>query len=243
MPTNRHPVSHMATDGRKPSTTTHNRQPGTYRLQPGLFIVFEGLDGAGKTTQIQLLATSLQQRGYDVTCLKEPTDGQWGHKIRQSALTGRKDIAPDQELNWFLKDRREDVEYNIQPALIGGSIVILDRYYFSTMAYQGALGYAPDDIQQRNEAFAPPPDLLFLLEIDPANGLERVQQARQLDGFEQLEYLQQVAAIFAEMEFAYLRRITASVSIDRVQAHIQRDVDAILQQWPHQATTDDPQVN
>ena len=87
---------------------------------------------------------------------------------------------------------------------------------------------------------APPPHLLFLFEIDPAQGLERVQRARQLDGFERLDYLQQVAAIFAAMEFPYLRRVTASASIDTVQAHIQQDVDAILQQWPHQTTENEP---
>ena len=233
MSTTRHSVSHTASGERKSA-----RSSVIHRLEPGLFIVFEGLDGAGKSTQIRLLAADLQQRGYDVVCLKEPTDGPWGQKIRQAALADRKNVDPEQELTWFLKDRQEDVEHNIQPALARGSIVILDRYYFSTMAYQGALGYDPDDIRQRNETFAPPPHLLFLLEIDPSQGLERVQQARELDDFERLDYLQQVAAIFAAMQFPYLRRVVALGSIDAVQAQIQHDVYATLHQWPHQTTED-----
>jgi dTMP kinase len=141
-----------------------------------------------------------------------------------------------------LEDRRQDVEQNIRPALTQGWIVILDRYYFSTMAYQGARGYDPDEIRRRNEAFAPLPHLLFLLEIDPSQGLQRVQQTRPLDGFEQLDYLQQVEAIFAAMDFPYLRRIPASDDIDTVQAHIWKEVRDTLTTWPHavgaEASTD-----
>jgi dTMP kinase len=207
-----------------------------------LFIVFEGLDGSGKTTQIELLATALRQEGYAVICLKEPTDGPWGQKIRQSTRRGQRPVDPADELTWFLEDRRQDVEQNIRPALTQGWIVILDRYYFSTMAYQGARGYDPDEIRRRNEAFAPLPHLLFLLEIDPSQGLQRVQQTRPLDGFEQLDYLQQVEAIFAAMDFPYLRRIPASDDIDTVQAHIWKEVRDTLTTWPHavgaEASTD-----
>jgi len=225
MPTTRRSVSHTAASGCKPAAATRG-------LRDGLFIVFEGLDGAGKTTQIDLLATALRQAGYTVICLKEPTDGPWGQKIRQATRQGRRQADPEDELTWFLEDRRQDVEQNIRPALAQGCIVILDRYYFSTMAYQGALGYDPDEIRQRNEAFAPPPHLLFLLEIEPSQGLQRVQQARQLDGFERLDYLQQVDAIFAAMDFPYLRRISASDDIETVQAHICQEVRETLTTWP-----------
>lgn len=225
MPTTRPSVSHTAASGGKPAAATRG-------LREGLFIVFEGLDGAGKTTQIQRLATALQQEGYTVICLKEPTDGPWGQKIRQSVLQHGRQVDPADELTWFLEDRRQDVEQNIRPALAQGQIVILDRYYFSTMAYQGALGHDPDEIRQRNEAFAPPPHLLFLLEIDPSQGLRRVQQARQFDEFERLDYLQQVGAIFAAMDFPYLRRIPASDDIETVQAHIWQEVRKTLTTWP-----------
>jgi dTMP kinase len=235
MPTTRRSVSHTVASGCKAAAATRT-------LRDGLFIVFEGLDGAGKTTQIDLLARALRQEGYTVLCLKEPTDGPWGQKIRQSTRQGQRQVDPADELIWFLEDRRQDVEQNIRPALTQGWIVILDRYYFSTMAYQGARGCDPDEIRRRNEAFAPPPHLLFLLEIDPSQGLHRVQQTRQLDGFEQLDYLQQVEAIFAAMDFPYLRRIPASDEIETVQAHIWQEVRNTLTIWPHaggaEASTD-----
>lgn len=199
----------------------------------GVLIVFEGLDGAGKTTQIRLLCERLQRAGYEVISLKEPTAGPWGQKIRQMAQEGRHAVAPETELAWFLKDRRQDVEQNIRPALARGQIVVLDRYYFSTMAYQGASGFDPEDIQRRNEAFAPPPDLLFLLEIPPARGLARLQQTRRPDQFEQLDYLQRVARVFARMDFAYLRRIPATLAIAIVHDRIWHEVQTILPRASH----------
>lgn len=204
--------------------------PGTQRLRAGCFIVFEGLDGAGKTTQVHLLAERLQQAGYAVVCLKEPTDGPWGQKLRQLMHQGRQGVTPATELEWFLADRREDVEQNIRPALARGQIVLLDRYYFSTMAYQGALGCDPETIRARNEAFAPPPDLLFVLEISPDQGLQRVQRQRAPDNFERLEYLERVAALFTRMDFPYLRRIPATLASDAIHARIWQEVQPVLVQ-------------
>jgi dTMP kinase len=199
-----------------------------HRLCRGLFIVFEGVDGAGKTTQVRLLDERLQRIGYDVVCLKEPTEGPWGQKLRQLAQQGRQEISPATELEWFLQDRREDVERNIQPALARGQIVVLDRYYFSTIAYQGALHLDPEEIRERNEAFAPPPDLLFLLYLPAEQGWQRVQQRGTFSHFERLDYLERVAAIFATMDFPYLRRIDASADPLTVQEHIWQEVASLL---------------
>src|SRR5215470_18733012 len=199
-----------------------------HRLCRGLFIVFEGVDGAGKTTQVHLLAERLQGAGYEVVCLKEPTEGPWGQKLRQLAQHGRQEIPPAMELEWFLQDRREDVEHNIQPALARGQIVVLDRYYFSTIAYQGALQLNPEEIRVRNEAFAPPPDLLFILDIPPARGLQRVRQRGALSHFERLDYLARVAAIFAAMQFPYLRHIDASSEPALVQEQIWQAIAPLL---------------
>jgi len=198
------------------------------RLCRGLLIVFEGVDGAGKTTQVRLLDQQLRQEGYAVVCLKEPTEGPWGQKLRQLARHGRQHVAPATELEWFLQDRREDVEQNIQPALARGQIVLLDRYYFSTIAYQGALQLNTEEIQVHNEAFAPPPDLLFMLDIPPALSLQRVQQRGEMSHFERLDYLERVAAIFAAMQFPYLKRIDASQAPPTVQEHIWQEVAALL---------------
>lgn len=199
----------------------------------GVFIVFEGLDGAGKTTQVRLLCERLKQAGYEVVSLREPTDGPWGQKIRQMAQSGRHDVTLETELTWFLEDRRQDVEQNIRPALADGKIVVLDRYYFSTMAYQGARGLDPEEIRQLNETFAPPPDLLLLLDIPPTQGLARLQQERSPDNFEQLDYLQRVALLFARMDFAYLRRIPATLTVEIVHDRIWHEVQTILSPTSH----------
>src|SRR5215510_11963012 len=199
-----------------------------HRLCRGLFIVFEGVDGAGKTTQVRLLAERLQRASYEVVCLKEPTEGPWGQKVRQLAQQGRHEVVPATELEWFLQDRREDVAHNIQPALARGQIVVLDRYYFSTIAYQGALQLDPEEIRTRNEAFAPPPDLLFLLHLPAAQALQRARQRGILSHFERLDYLERVAAIFATMDFPYLRRIDAAADPLAVQEHIWQEVASLL---------------
>lgn len=202
------------------------------RLDRGLFVVFEGLDGAGKTTQVQLLYERLQQQGYAVVSLKEPTDGPWGQKIRQLAQHGR-DVSPLTELEWFLQDRQEDVAQHIAPALQCHHIVLLDRYYFSTIAYQGALGLDPQTIQARNEAFAPAPDLLFLLDIPPAQGLQRVHQRGGATTFERLDYLERVAKVFSGMSFSYLRRLDALREPAAIHNSIWQEVQQLLQQHTH----------
>jgi dTMP kinase len=133
-------------------------------------------------------------------------------------------------LEWFLQDRREDVVRNILPALSRRQIVVLDRYYFSTIAYQGALQLNPEEIRARNEAFAPPPGLLFLLHLPATQGLQRVRQRGTLSHFERLDYLERVAAIFAAMDFPYLRRIDATAEALTVQEHIWQEVASLLAQ-------------
>ncbi|HEY7491081.1 MAG TPA: dTMP kinase [Candidatus Tectomicrobia bacterium] len=203
-------------------------QPESQRLAQGLLIVFEGLDGAGKTTQARRLSEQLRQAGYDVVSLKEPTDGPWGQQLRRLVQEGRQGVTPETELAWFIEDRRQDVAQNIRPALARGQLVILDRYYFSNMAYQGALGIDPEVIQRQNEVFAPPPTLLFLLEISAAEGLRRLQKDRRPDHFERLDYLQRVAALFAEMQFPYLRRISATRAPENIHACIWQEVQTVL---------------
>ncbi|MCW1923827.1 dTMP kinase [Luteolibacter arcticus] len=138
----------------------------------GLFIVLEGIDGTGKSTQAKQLAQWFREQGREVIASREPTDGPWGTKIRATAATGR--LSPEEELDYFLRDRREHVEQLIAPALAAGKVVILDRYYFSTMAYQGSRGVDPAEIRRLNEAFAPVPDVLFILDLEVETALTRI---------------------------------------------------------------------
>jgi dTMP kinase len=213
-------------------STTRQPHPtpsvGFKYIHQGCLIVFVGIDGSGKTTQTELLCNRLRQDGYSVTRLKEPTNGTWGQKIRRLSLHGREGISRETELSWFLNDRRENVTNNILPALARHQIILIDRYYFSTMAYQGVLGLDTQSIQEQNEAFAPRPDLLLLLQISPEDSLERVQKRSIPNEFEKLAYLKQVAAVFESMQLPYLRRIDATQTIDRVHQQIWAAVDPLI---------------
>ncbi len=165
-----------------------------------LFIVFEGIDGSGKTTLARLLKEKLTAKGLDVLLTCEPTNGKWGKRLRES-FNADKRLSLEEELDLFLKDRREHVETVIKPALLKGSVVICDRYYYSTMAYQGARGMDVKEIASRNQAFAPEPDIVFLLRLNPEMALKRIQEKRgdSPNNFEKLEYLKKVDAIFRNM--------------------------------------------
>ena len=128
------------------------------KLKKGLLIVFEGIDGCGKSTQAKLAYDYVKSLGYEAIALKEYTNGKWGQKIRELSLKGRDNVTAFQEFELFLKDRMEDVELNIKPALESKKIIILDRYYFSSMAYQGGRGLDVKMIQEENEKIAPVPD-------------------------------------------------------------------------------------
>ena len=184
-----------------------------------MFIVFEGIDGTGKSTQVRLLSEALSQQGQEVVTSKEPTDGPLGRKLRESAATGR--LSPQEELDLFHRDRRDHVGSLIEPALARGATVILDRYFFSTMAYQGARGFDPAAIRATNEEFAPLPDHVFLLELDPELALTRIGlRDGQANEFEQRESLQKCHDIFASLDDPFIHRIDASRPPEEVHREI-----------------------
>lgn len=187
--------------------------------RPGILVAIEGIDGAGKTTQVGLLSERLRRSGFSVVQTKEPTDGPWGKIVRNSAATGRLNV--EDELASFLKDRQEHVDNLINPSLNDGLIVIVDRYYFSTAAYQGARGLSVDSILAQNEMFAPQPDLLFILDVEPVVGLQRIRaRGDSANLFEQEDSLLKCADIFRNMKKSYLRRIDGHLSIEAVHESI-----------------------
>jgi dTMP kinase len=141
----------------------------------GRLIAFEGIDGCGKTTQISRLAESLRRAGHDPVVTAEPTDGEFGRRIRAMASGSAPAVAPEEELRWFVEDRREHVAGCIAPALAAGRPVLTDRYFLSTVAYQGANGFDAERILAESEAEFPIPDLVLLLELDVETALARVQ--------------------------------------------------------------------
>ncbi len=189
----------------------------TVRLSPrGVLLVFEGIDGAGKTTQARALASSLRSFDLEVVETKEPTSGRWGTKLRDSASSGR--LSPSEELQLFIKDRREHVENVIAPALARGAVVIVDRYFLSTAAYQGARGMDPETILRANEEFAPLPDVLFLLEVTPEVGRARIaERGDRANLFEDASGLAEAARIFSQMSREYIRRLDGTRSITELK--------------------------
>lgn len=176
---------------------------------PGFLIAIEGIDGAGKTTQAHHVQSVLQARKLCVIRTKEPTTGQWGQILRDSASTGR--LSLEEEVETFIKDRKEHVERKINPELAAGHIVLVDRYYFSSMAYQGSRGMDPLEIMRRNEAFAPEPDLLVVLDIDPKGGLSRIKtRGDRANHFETTGTLRKAREIFNSIKKPYLFRVDAN---------------------------------
>lgn len=196
----------------------------------GILIVFEGIDGTGKTTQIRLLAEQLEKRGLDVIATREPTDGTYGKKIRE-LYSNRNSVTKKEELELFLQDRKEHVEDLIQPALLQGKVVLTDRYYLSTAAYQGAAGIDPEIILKENEAFAPCPDLAIIIELPVDESVLRIEKYRKesLNDFEQEESLRRVAKVFASINRNFIRRVDGLKNIDDVHKEIMVHIELLLQ--------------
>ncbi len=179
-------------------------------MNSGTLLVFEGLDGSGKTTQVDRVVASLEFASRDVVRTREPTGGLHGQRIRAMAASGEV-VSPEEELRWFEEDRREHVNAVIRPALEAGRLVVSDRYFLSSVAYQGARGLDSDAILRRSEAAFPLPDLAVILEIDPALALDRVaaRGGTAEPAFERRDFLERVAEIFHSIDRDYVERIDA----------------------------------
>jgi dTMP kinase len=165
-------------------------------LKKGFFIVLEGIDGCGKTTQAKRLVKRLTEKGFDAVFFREPSAGSWGRRLKKKARY-QDGLTPEQEFELFQKDREENVELNIKPALKEKKIIVLDRYYFSTMAYQGAKGIDIKEIKDRNDKIAVPPDMVIILDVSARTGLNRIKERKKRDRlFEREDYLRDVRKIF-----------------------------------------------
>lgn len=194
----------------------------------GSLIVFEGIDGTGKSTQIQLLAAYLRAHGIDVVTDFEPTRGAWGMRVREAALSGKR-LDIDEEIDCLLQDRREHVRNLIEPSLAAGKWVLLDRYYLSMMAYQGASGASVEQIREQNEEFATIPDVAFWLDIPVEEAIARMNvRGNGQDAFENEPFLSACAAIYSAMEMPWLHRIEADGSVAETQQRVREVIQEEL---------------
>ena len=148
-------------------------------MSRGLFITFEGIDGCGKSTQIAALSSLLEERGIPYLCLREPGGTVVGEKIRDILLDKKNDgMTPVCELLLFEAARAQIVSEVIAPAIEEGKVVICDRFYDSTFAYQGyARGFGQEMVEglNRTAVSGTDPDITFLLDITPQQAYERRQ--------------------------------------------------------------------
>ncbi|ACF14926.1 dTMP kinase [Chloroherpeton thalassium ATCC 35110] len=146
------------------------------KTQDGFLITFEGIDGSGKSTQIKLLKDFLQSRGFEVLSLREPGGVPVAEQIRAILLENKNEINPIAELLLFSASRAALVQAVIIPALEQRQVVVLDRFYDSTVAYQGyGRGISLERIHQINEiaSFGLLPNLTFYFDLQPEDALLR----------------------------------------------------------------------
>ena len=195
----------------------------------GKFIVFEGLDGSGQSTQARLLAEKLRAEGRAVILGKEPTgDSKAGLEIAE-VLAHRKSVTPKRLQELFVEDRQEHIHKIIMPALNNGAIFIEDRYVMSTYAF-GMLDCDFSWLQSLNENF-PQPDLTFVLKVRPETSLMRIAaRGKPSELFEEKGKLEKISKIYenlaSQMKGCYV--IDCELPIAKVHAQVLQHLAGVL---------------
>jgi dTMP kinase len=189
-----------------------------------LLIVFEGIDGSGKSTQARLLAEWFAAQGVPCVLTAEPSDGEIGRKFRASLTR----YPPEEEARLFTEDRRDHLKRVILPALAAGKTVVCDRYVYSSVAYQGARGIDPSRIIAANREFAPPADVTFLIQVPLDEALRRIRSGRG-DSFSPFEVRSELALVdelYSDLDDPSLCRVDGT----RAPEEIHRNILVILQE-------------
>lgn len=201
-----------------------------------IFISFEGMEGAGKTTQIKCLAKALNKKGFEVVVTREPGGTAFGKTIRNLLLKNDSNIEhPFTDLCLFTADRLEHIEKVIKPALKENKIVICDRFTDSTLAYQvGGQGLNEAVVLQFIALSDLKPDLTIFLDLDPESGLDRVYKRQVVDRYEQkdidfhLRVRKKYHELFASEPNRFFKLNTAENSLASTKAQILEHVLGLL---------------
>lgn len=204
----------------------------------GVFITIEGPDGAGKSTQVRLLAEYLRQKGLQVVITREPGGTGLAEKIRSLLLeTSEEAVAPVTEALLYAASRAQHVENLIKPALSRGAVVISDRFVDSSIAYQGfGRGLGAELVWKINEPALAGilPHLTIVLDIDPAMGRRRLaKRSTELDRLEQeeLDFHRRVRQGFLQLAEEFPQRmkvLSAEGSVGEIHSRILALVNRLL---------------
>ncbi|WP_456421250.1 dTMP kinase [Thermococcus sp.] len=204
----------------------------------GVFIVLEGIDGAGKSTQAKLLKLWFEEKGYEVVLTKEPTDTPFGKLIRRLVLTGGREgiidgakISHEAEALLFAADRAEHVDKLIKPALESGKVVISDRYFYSSLAYQWARGLDLEWLIDLNR-FAIRPDVVLLLDLPVKESMKRIKTRSIKTEFDKIFELQKkVRENYLKLaeRFPEIKIVNALEDVEGVHRQIVALVEALLE--------------
>lgn len=191
-----------------------------------LFIVLEGLDGSGQSTQAALLKKFLEKMKYKVLLTKEPTlDSRSGRKIRM-ALEHKIKLESKELQYLFTKDRALHLKKTILPALKQGKVVISDRYFFSTFAFGAASGVDLEYLIDQNKKFLHP-DMTFILDVNPRTSISRIEKrGNPKELFEKLEKLSRVRRFYVSFtkKFENVYMIDGEKSVQEVFKQIKRRI-------------------
>lgn len=174
--------------------------------RPGLFVSLEGIDGAGKSTQLQAVVDVLRAAGRQVVLTREPGGTEIGEKIRELLL--HQSMHPATEALLMFAARQEHVLRVIEPSLLGGADVVCDRFTAATLAYQGGGKGVPAERLEALARWVHPgllPDVIVLIDVPPEVAAQRLAQTRQRDRFEQ-----ESVDFFARVRANYLQQAAAS---------------------------------
>lgn len=190
------------------------------------FIVFEGIDGSGKSTQCSLLYNFIKSGDIPVRLLAEPTSGEYGQRIRKM-LRGEFTASVDEQISLFIEDRQQDYDLNIRPSLENGVTIVMDRYFYSNAAYQGSEAVPPAEIIRRNTGRGfPVPDRIYFIDIDPAEAMRRIESRNGPGGselFEKRSFLEKVRKNFLTIADNRFLRIDGTLNREKIFNIIKED--------------------
>ncbi len=212
-------------------------------MRNGIFISLEGVDGSGKTTQLERLRHSLEAKGYSVVVAQEPGGTRSGRRIREILLdAANQDLRPIPELLLYFASRAQNIAEVITPALDAGKIVIADRFTDATVAYQGygrGLGVEAVRAIEHVACAGVQPDLTLLLDIDPETGVGRALERNEQETADESRMEKEGSAFFEKVRGAYLelarqqpkriKTIDAGGTVQETAAAIESAVAPVLE--------------